>query len=890
MPYLGEKLGQELHLLINGGSSKYKLKSSDYKVIDIIKDNYLLGLKQGFSTVTVIDQEIEENIDNINVYVKSINNMIYFEEKQEVKINNKFFMLPIAVQNDNNTLINKYDIRNIFTNCSSLQTVYYTLYENFIEKIDLETSKYFNLNQHETIIKYIKSNNDLITTKINLLNLNNTNTIKYLNYSNYGICDIKYFKAIKTGLIKIKFSARDLIEGNDRSITTKEGKVMIYEDMKIYPTIFDNFTKVVLQNGEVTNPDETKEYIIGETGGMNLRFKGGIENWKDKNIKYNIEAFVLDENKNLKSVDNYRKKIHLSFIYNKEVYFYCLSKDNELNFEIFYYNSKDESLLRPANCSISFTIGCYKPDSLSIFLLGQYNNFQNVHNFFEIPQKPVQYYVKKNSTDIIRIYAFDSHKRLFSNITSFFGKFLPIPNSYEIINPINYDKYEIKNIIMDNSFEYIQEILYFHNIYSKFNLIYQLKHKLLEHYCTINIIDLPEIEPKNATLYVNENNYLDLSILRGSGKFEVFLNDPSLASFSYDSNTKKIRLVPKKKGIVFVNVRDNELGINNNYIVKTQVYLSDTKQIILLGGGLVMENNTIQINIEIYDTFDNLYPIDQLKHINLGIIHDNNGIDIKLINNQYLNVTGLESGLYEIVLFDQKSNITSLPHRIEVFKKLEIFPPYLLLFPGSSYTLSVTGGPDKKENVLFTYEMQNEKIASVLSVSYPQVLGKTIGETFLKIKLSYKYDYNKIYNTKDDEKFINKTETLFVQNVSVKVYFPEKAEIIGGGNNRIIFKKSSIRLLTALKKDEEVFTYGIGPVSFNWKVDNSLLAKIIYYDKKSYNDDNKNNDNNDNEEIDDIFNGYYLIDEDKHPENSIGIFVNLLEVGIVKIKLIVNIN
>ena len=90
----------------------------------------------------------------------------------------------------------------------------------------------------------------------------------------------------------------------------------------------------------------------------------------------------------------------------------------------------------------------------------------------------------------------------------------------------------------------------------------------------------------------------------------------------------------------------------------------------------------------------------------------------------------------------------------------------------------------------------------------------------MKITLSYKYDYHKIYNTKDDEKFIIKTKTLFVKNVSVKVHFPEKAEIIGGGNNRIIFKKSSIRLLTALKKDEEVFTYGIGPVSFNWKVDN----------------------------------------------------------------------
>ena len=893
LPFLGnfkEKIGQELHLIIEGGSSKYKFKSSDYNVIDIINDNYLIGLKQGFSTITVFDQEIEENIDKIDVYVKPVNNMIYFEEKQEVKINNNFFMLPIAVQNDNNTLINKYDVRNIFTNCSSLETNYFTLYENFIEKLDLESSKYSDISQHKIIINYIKNNNDLINSKIQLLKLDtsNSNILKYLNYSNFGICDIQYFKAIKEGLIKMKFSGKNLnLEGS----TIKEGKVMIYQDMKIYPTIFDNFTKVVLQNGEVSNPDETNEYIIGETGGMNLRFKGGIEPWKDKNIKFNIKTFVLDENKNLKSADNYRKKIHLSFLYNKEVYLYCLSKDNEIIFEIFYYNSKDESLLRPANCSISFTIGCYKPESLSIFLLGQYNNYQNVQNIFEIPQKPgTQYYVKKNSTDIIRVYAFDSHKRLFSNITSFSGKFYQVPNSYEIINPVNYDKYDIKNIITDNSFEYIQEILYFHNIYSKFNLVYQLKSRILEHYCTINIIDLPEIEPKNATLYVNENNYLDLNILRGSGNFEVFLSDSSLATFMYDSNLKKIRLFPKKSGIVFVNVRDLELGKNNNYIVTTTVFLSDTKQIILFGGGLVMENNTIQISIEIYDSFDNLYPLDQLKQIKLGIIQDSNGIDVNLINNHYLNVTGYESGVYEILVFDYKNNVTSNAHRIEVFKKLEIFPPYLLLFPGSSYTLSVTGGPDKKENVLFNYEMQNDKIASVLSNSYPQVLGKTIGETFLKITLSYKFDYNKIYNTKDDEKFINKTETLFVKNVSVKVHFPERAEIIGGGNNRIIFKKSSIRLLTALKKDEEVFTYGIGPVSFNWKVDNSLLAKIIYYDKKNYNDDDNENKNNNNFEIDDMFNGYYLIDEDKHPENSIGIFLNLLEIGIVKIKLTVNIN
>ena len=39
------------------------------------------------------------------------------------------------------------------------------------------------------------------------------------------------------------------------------------------------------------------------------------------------------------------------------------------------------------------------------------------------------------------------------------------------------------------------------------------------------------------------------------------------------------------------------------------------------------------------------------------------------------------------MVFDYKNNVTSNVHRIEVFKKLENFPPYLLLFPGSSYTL-----------------------------------------------------------------------------------------------------------------------------------------------------------------------------------------------------------
>ena len=55
------------------------------------------------------------------------------------------------------------------------------------------------------------------------------------------------------------------------------------------------------------------------------------------------------------------------------------------------------------------------------------NSFIKTEDFilnekFDVPQNGgIDYFIKKNSTDIIHIYAFDKNKKLFTNITNLKG-------------------------------------------------------------------------------------------------------------------------------------------------------------------------------------------------------------------------------------------------------------------------------------------------------------------------------------------------------------------------------------------------------------------------------------------------------------------------------------
>ena len=906
LPYLGyDKNGiiksQELHLIVKGGTGYYNYRSSNYEIIEIIDNSYLMGKKIGNSIIKVIDREIEENYDEINIFVNEVNSFTYFEERQEIMINEKFFITPVAIINKEINLMNKYHKNNIFTNCTNLLSNFDLSNDNIKRELFKED---FNKNQYLKVRNFINNNLNIIKSKMEFLKSNNIEK-EYFNYSNFGICDSNLFLGLKEGEIKIQYktelnSISSLGNINKKLISSfNTAKILIFKEMYIENTINDNFTNIIINKGKIINPDKEKIFIISEYSGIKLKLKGGSNPWPEYPKSDFIDNKYIKENSRLYSLDNISKKIIIENINLKEIFIYCREKNNEFSFIIQYQNKKDESLLNPRITKSIFTIGCYNPDSLSIFLVGQSKNFlyNNINDYiFNIYQKNgIEYFIKKNSTETLRVYAFDSKKRIFSNITMLKGYWKKEQKFFEIIPFNKYDKY-INNDITKGSNEFIQDLIHFKDLILSFDLKYFLKSDLKSHYVHINIIDLPEIYPINSTIYVRREKYFELSIINGSGDFDIYLSDNSIASFIYDSNKRIIYLKPIKEGILFVNVHDKYLS-NKNHIVSSIVYIMDIKRIFIYGSELLKQNSSTILNIEIYDTNDNKFPNEQLKTISLEIGNKSyTGIHQKL-NEENLNIEifGILPGNYPISIIEKKGQIISNILTITVFKGLEIFPPYLLMIPGSSYTLSVKGGPDNKENIIISYEMNNSKIANVTN-DYPEIYAKEIGETKLKISVIYKFDNNKMYSIKDDIFTVNKSIILCYEEINVTVDFPEKIEIIEGGRNRKIYTNSTIRLLSAFKKGNEIFTYSIGDFNYKWSVDNTILAKMKYYTRREINfekcnnnecltcDCNCNNNNNDYE------NSIIMIDEDPNPKNSIGVFLYSFKEGILTISLTVTIN
>ena len=916
LPYLGsnnQNSGQELYLIVTGGTGNYIYSSSNPEIVETVHDTYLLSKNKGKANIVVIDNEMNSNKDDIDIYVKDINSFTFMEERQEILNGNKFDVTPIALQQNK-----KYEIDNIFTNCTNMKLNYELSNHNLAEGNNKDIYNINNIYKYFPVRDYIQNNLGALNDKLNLINIkDNSENYEYMNYSNFGICSIDSFVSKEEGLLKILYKSSINLQNNINTINSlNPAYIYIYSKMEIKDIITDNFTKYILSKNKIENPDTEKNYILAEGSGIELNLIGGVKSWTGYQNDYIEDKFVIEYNNNGNTYSADKVSRYFRFVHKKEkvIYAYCYTKGYEYDFIIKVHNKKDTTLIKPGESEVRFKLSCYNPDHLSMYLLSQTNNFVKTDDFilneiFNEPQKKgISYFVKKNSSDILRTYAFDKNKKIFANITSLKGYFdinkknknyFSILDREQVVaNPHLYLKESdvIENIYSLINQEFIQDYILFNEIEpniennNNFELKYFLKNKINDHYVNIQMIDVPEIYPKNASIYVYETNIFPLTIEKGSGDFTIQLNDETLAKYNYDKNNRKLYITPLRKGILIIKVIDNQLGTGFNYETKSTLYLSDISRILLYGGGLLMNNKSTILGIEVYDSFDNKFSPEQQKIIPLKLNESFYGLDYSFSQNKtYINITGLVPGLYPIIIKDDRSEILSNIATIEVFEKLNIYPPYLLLVPGSEYTLEITGGPKNKENVIIKYEMLDQQIANV-SDNYPKVYGAKYGETKLIISLIYKYDYDKIFNINDDKRIINKTDTLCVETVPVRVDFPDSVVIIGAENNRKIYSKSTIRLLAALKKGNEVFTYGTGPFKFNWKVDNNMVAKIKYFMRKELYQKDQNN----KEEIDqncEECESLSLIatNNDHNPEKSIGVFLTAMEEGVASVSLTVSI-
>ena len=643
--------GQELYLIVTGGTGNYLYTSSDSDIVDIIQDSYLLSRNKGKANIVIADKEISSNNDNIDIYVKDINSFTFMEERQEILVGNNFEVTPVALQQNK-----KYEKNNIFTNCSNIKLSFKNSDNNLAETQEefyrknnnIKNYQYNNqLSQYYQIKNYINKNIDALSEKLSFIKIkNNTDEYKYMNYSNFGICGSDSFVAIQEGFLKLFYeSVLNVKEKYSESINSNTinsinpANIYIYSQMEIKNILSDNFTKYLIDKNKLENPDKEKNFVITEGSGIELQLKGGIVPWTGYQNDYMEEKLVLEsKNGNTYHVDKIYRYFKFSNKKEKIIYVQCNKKGYEFDIIIKVHNKRDISLINPGESKIKFTISCQNPDHLSMFLLSQTNNFLKTNDFilneiFNEPQKKgIEYFVKKNSSDIVRIYAFDKDKKMFANFTSLRGDFEKNKKNrdfFQILekdkvlkNPSVYikDKEIVENVYSIDNQEFIQDYILFENNensnQNKFELKYNLKSNINNHYIYLQMIDIPEIYPKNASVYVRENNIYPLSIEKGSGDFSFKLSDENLAKYIYDKNNRKLLITPLKQGILIVKVIDNQLGNGFNYETKTTLYLSDVSRILVYGGGLLMNNKSTVLGIEVFDSFENKFSEDRSTKIN----------------------------------------------------------------------------------------------------------------------------------------------------------------------------------------------------------------------------------------------------------------------------------
>ena len=132
------------------------------------------------------------------------------EERQEIAIGKNFAVTPIALQENK-----KYEIQNIFTNCSNIN-LHYKNNDNNLAESQEDYSKHNNnynynnnqMSRYSQIKNFINDNIEALGAKLSLINIkNNTNEYGYMDYANFGICGSDSFVAMQEGLLKLFYQS-----------------------------------------------------------------------------------------------------------------------------------------------------------------------------------------------------------------------------------------------------------------------------------------------------------------------------------------------------------------------------------------------------------------------------------------------------------------------------------------------------------------------------------------------------------------------------------------------------------------------------------------------------------------------------------------------------------
>eukprot|EP00340_Litonotus_pictus_P000600 CAMPEP_0170519298 /NCGR_PEP_ID=MMETSP0209-20121228/4771_1 /TAXON_ID=665100 ORGANISM="Litonotus pictus, Strain P1" /NCGR_SAMPLE_ID=MMETSP0209 /ASSEMBLY_ACC=CAM_ASM_000301 /LENGTH=1951 /DNA_ID=CAMNT_0010805157 /DNA_START=464 /DNA_END=6319 /DNA_ORIENTATION=+ len=689
----------------------------------------------------------------------------------------------------------------------------------------------------------------------------------YLIYSNYGVCGRTRINSSKIGFLSLN---NVYLRQNNQNLSYYQSlrpQIQFFSQLsQLHPSTSDLHTLKVLNKPSYDDLHIQNPVIITPNSKITIEYSKGIQSWDNTEELYSLNTSVSSDRKDQgffqkiklmgvingklteTSESNMSSYIRIDVLGFRRIQVTCWKEMySDLVIQLQTGSNADNYLLNPKSTKYDLTFSCSYPKHYSINLEDDYNR----QEVLKVPQRNNLQYVRQiNSVAYLRVYAFDSNSRIFTKHDGLEGR-LTSKKEFEEIKD-NEDSLERKS---SNDLFFIRKQILINSYITQFPVeFYSSK---LSHSIIINSVNQAYLTPKEVKLYLHSENYHEFEIVNGSGEFTIELSDPEIGLIEYkpELEKRKFKFVPQKLGLVEVLLKDTNFSINET-VSKSIVIVADIYKIQIFAPMYLMIGNEMKAQIKVYDKKGVAFDTNQVEKMNLKVkrssyqeqgmqyledtnnpykAYDESNISsnytthkVLILNNQIIDTIHLQGafeGIQSLSVFSN-NNIESNIIQIQVFEKLEVFPPMLLLYPGSEFTLKILGGPDNEKSLNKVFVIDNDEIASIGNSS-PLVKAKRIGTSFVTVSLMFRADENQLYSTVDEREYFKsiKEYKLCEIQVPVQVAFPERVEI-EGANNRKIYANSSVRFIASLKLGDRSFTYGIGNIEFTWTVDNPHIAKF----------------------------------------------------------------
>ncbi|XP_076259039.1 nucleoporin 210 [Rhynchophorus ferrugineus] len=215
----------------------------------------------------------------------------------------------------------------------------------------------------------------------------------------------------------------------------------------------------------------------------------------------------------------------------------------------------------------------------------------------------------------------------------------------------------------------------------------------------------------SISIYNHPGNKKRVSILQGSGYFEIALSSEDIVDVKYLESTKELEITPYKSGEVIIQLLDlcllskpATLTVNVVSVGIIRVEMADKVEI----------SKCIPCAVKLYDENDNLMDIPDINMVDLRPQFEDKIANIQRAEEnpkdpwgigevRYI-VTGIETGDTKL-MFTASSNdedIMSAPMNLQVFQPLRVHPRNGTVLIWSSIQMVIKGGPQPDTEIIFT--------------------------------------------------------------------------------------------------------------------------------------------------------------------------------------------